>query len=380
MSIKIMLDSGAFSIWKRGGEIDLEDYIDFCLENREGIWQAVNLDVIPGKPGHRRTSAQVEEAAKQGWRNSKRMRKRGVEPIPVFHQGERLYWLEKMVGEGFRYIGLSPNKSLATGGKIPWLDQCWDYLAGIGGFPTVKLHAFGEAAFRILFRYPWFSVDSTSWILIGANGQIMVPGELPDGSYDFLTKPFQVSVSQGIAPRGKNKPRPRGFFPDRIASAAIAKQGNDLRTLGPETRDYVLRYLKHIGFTEQELATDDKARKRANIRFLQRMAAQYRQAPYRVRAGALARVGPDPIGTDRWPFKPNRLTFVFVSGITVDNCWMVTVENSSHSLMSYYDMADGGKRSFDLVEYSKRGLAYIEEWKPGVFARVVGNRRTRNRL
>ena len=108
----IIIDSGAFSAWTKGEEVDLDKYISFCKElkesreGRENIY-IVNLDVIPGSWGKRPTQEQREEAAEQGWKNMEYMFSKGIIPIHVFHQHEDFKWLDKITNE-IEYLGISP--------------------------------------------------------------------------------------------------------------------------------------------------------------------------------------------------------------------------------------------------------------------------------
>lgn len=343
--MKILLDSGAFTLWKQQKHvIDLDEYIEFCLEYADVIWKAVNLDVIPGVPGQTRTRSQVEEAAKQSWKNSRRMRKRGIEPLPVFHQGEGFDWLEKMIEEGYDYIGLSPNKRRSTKEKMVWLDDCFGYLCGGGKYPPIKVHAFGEAAAEILFTYPWFSVDSTSWTLLGGLGKILVPPPSQQGDYAWDRKPLAVSISS------------KG-----------GRGGTDYRTLGTNLQHYIREYAGSLGFSPKLLAENDKARKRLNIRYYCKVA-ESRTSPSFCRGPGF--FGPSSsLGVDSWEW--GSLRFVFVSSITVDNCFVVSIEDCGYSLLSYYNLKKEAHRKFDLRDYVSRGWDYLREWNPTIAARIV---------
>src|SRR5580692_1929900 len=87
--ISLMLDSGAFSAWKRGISINLAEYIAYIKKHEHLLASYVCLDQIPGKPGVKRTQAEVDDAAAQSYKNQQTMKKAGLTPIPVFHQGER---------------------------------------------------------------------------------------------------------------------------------------------------------------------------------------------------------------------------------------------------------------------------------------------------
>ena len=80
--MNILLDSGAFSAWRLGKPINIDEYCDFVAANECWISRCFNLDVInPAAP---------EEAANASFANLLRMRKQGLNPIPVFHVGEDL--------------------------------------------------------------------------------------------------------------------------------------------------------------------------------------------------------------------------------------------------------------------------------------------------
>src|SRR3990167_5875364 len=50
---KIIIDSGAFSVWSNGGKVDLNAYAQFCKEFQAKLDPSINLcitnlDVLPG--------------------------------------------------------------------------------------------------------------------------------------------------------------------------------------------------------------------------------------------------------------------------------------------------------------------------------------------
>jgi hypothetical protein len=47
--VKIFLDSGAYSVFKRGEVVSLSAYISYLKANKERLHRYVSLDVIPGK-------------------------------------------------------------------------------------------------------------------------------------------------------------------------------------------------------------------------------------------------------------------------------------------------------------------------------------------
>jgi hypothetical protein len=154
--IEMLIDSGAYSAWRQGNPINLDEYCTFLEANLDWIWRYVALDVInPGNPN---------VAASESYNNYLAMRNRGLSPIPVFHVGEDISWLHRLVDAGADYIGLSAS-SIGSRVQIDdWYAMCFDHLTDKAGLPIVKTHAFGEGRESCLSRFPWYSADSSSWL------------------------------------------------------------------------------------------------------------------------------------------------------------------------------------------------------------------------
>lgn len=176
-NFNLIIDSGAFTVWRKGREIDIQEYINF-LHQVKSLCKAdikvVNLDVIPGKFGETKKiykdKLKIEEAAKKGYENLIIMLENGIEPIHVFHQGESFKWLDKMV-EKVSYIGISPANDVYTYiNKKKWLDDVFDYLEKHQ--IKVDTHGFGVWSPNILLEYPWTSCDSLTWLMLGVYGNV----------------------------------------------------------------------------------------------------------------------------------------------------------------------------------------------------------------
>jgi hypothetical protein len=249
----LLLDSGAFSAWNAGAAVDIDDYIRFIKENAEHVAAYVNLDVIPGAPGVTPNAEQVEASAAQGWANMIYMEEHGLKPMPVFHQGERFAWLEKMVAHGCSYIGISPANDRSTAQKVLWLDRVFDTLCDAGGVPCVNTHSFGATSTVIIFRYPWYSVDSTTWLATGSRfGMILVPKLRADGSWEFSQKISRVFVSKEANPSR----------PGHINGLTGAEQAT------------VKRFVEQCGSTLDEVRDDRHARNMVNAMFFKLLSEQ----------------------------------------------------------------------------------------------------------
>jgi len=183
----IIIDSGAFSAWTRGLEIDLGKYAEYCHEmiykgEQDGkAVKVVNIDVIPGRKGNSsslnkvRSEANqnlIEDAAKEGYKNLKRLIGKGLTPIHVFHQGERWEWLHKMV-ELTDYIGISPANDLSVTSRKAWMASVFEYMEKHN--IKVDTHGFAVWMPSILKSLPFTSCDAVTWRVLAAWGGIYYP-------------------------------------------------------------------------------------------------------------------------------------------------------------------------------------------------------------
>ena len=241
---KIILDSGAFSAWNAGATIDLKKYGDYILEHQDQIDYIVNLDVIPAKPGVKKIpKEEIERSASQGFDNYLYLLDRGVKKeklIHVFHQNEDFKWLEKMLDFGMEYIGLSPANDRTTQEKMVWLDDCMKYVTNDKGEPIVKWHGFAVTSFRLMLRYPWYSVDSSTWATVAGRGVVFIPRKT-NGKWDYTKEPIKLSMSQVTAKKDHLELQSKGL------------------------QQHVLEYLKdfnlHLGESEFVLVDQDYQRK-----------------------------------------------------------------------------------------------------------------------
>lgn len=252
--VHLMLDSGAFSGWSGAAsdKVRLRKYCDFIERYKDIISVYVNLDQIPGKNGKWESSgpslqASVEASAKKSYENLERMRDRGLKPMPVFHQGENLYWLEKMLKDGERYIGIGLNQNAYVQSQVRWLDEIFTLLTDKQGRPLIRTHGFGATKHVMLTRYPWSTVDSTTWATTPAYGKIIVP-HYENGKPDFLKKPHSLSVSGILLKHASNQLRQYDL-------------------LGDIHRQWIDSWLTDCGVTVLDVKYNHRARRKVLLRY-----------------------------------------------------------------------------------------------------------------
>jgi hypothetical protein len=158
---KVFLDSGAFSAFTKGVKVDIKKYCRYIQENQDIIECASVLDAIGDPQGTYENQAEMERL--------------GTRPLPCFHYGEDERYLEYYVAN-YDYITLGGMVPISTPQLKYWLDRLWEkYLTDGAGRPKIQVHGFGLTTLSLMERYPWYSVDSSSWVQIAANGNVILP-------------------------------------------------------------------------------------------------------------------------------------------------------------------------------------------------------------
>lgn len=215
--VDLFLDSGAFSAWSRKTEINIDDYISFIKTHEDDLTVYANLDVIGSAEGT--------------WKNQLHMEKHGLKPLPVFHpMHEDVSWLTKYLDRGCAYIafGGMAGGDFSSQQITQMLDKVFsEYVCDSKGFPKFKVHGFGITSVPLLVRYPWYSVDSTSWVQTGRFGSIFVP-KIIKGKYDYTAVPRKVNVS--------------------TKSPKIKEAGQHIKTFSSLEQKEIISYIESKGY------------------------------------------------------------------------------------------------------------------------------------
>lgn len=154
---ELFLDSGAFTAFSKGAEIAIDQYAAF-IHDTHNLWTV-------------RSSLDAIGNAAKSYDYLKQLEALGCKVQPVFHAREDVSWLVKYLDAGYDYIFIGGMVPETTQWLTGWLDDLFNnYLTNADGAPRVKLHGFGLTDQKLMFRYPWHSVDSTSWLMTGIFG------------------------------------------------------------------------------------------------------------------------------------------------------------------------------------------------------------------
>lgn len=152
----LFLDSGAYSAFTKKETIDLKDFMGFCKKTQDYWTVIAALDVIGDYH--------------QSWSNYRAMVDAGLNAFPTFHYGEPWDFLEQMLEEA-PYMALGGLVGAHESVQQAWLDEAWSRMVDKKGRPRNKVHGFGMTTHNLILRYPWYSVDSTSWLMQAMYGK-----------------------------------------------------------------------------------------------------------------------------------------------------------------------------------------------------------------
>ena len=208
MDVGIMIDSGAFSfhrfmhkqkMTKSGKELrielvdklrdeTIEKYVEFIKRRGNEFDFYVNFDIV--------------KDAKIVYRMQKKLEKMGIKPMPMIHGDSGIEWLERYLEEGYNYIGIGSSGGTATvrrkwKGNTYYMDSCFNLIDkySVRG-RKIKVHGFGRTSMAMMFGWPFYSVDSSTWAKAGAFGAILIPS-------DKGLKSFSVSLRRGHRSQSK---------------------------------------------------------------------------------------------------------------------------------------------------------------------------------
>lgn len=342
--VELLLDCGSFSAWNRGEpHLDLKKYIAFVKANEKSLFGYVSLDVIPGVFGQKRTLREVENSAKQGYCNQQVMRDAGLNPIPVFHQGESFAWLDQFLKDGEPYIGISTAKDLSFDEHVRWLDQVYSILCDKQGRSLVKTHGFGITNPPLLFKYPFWTVDSTTWSLTPGFGIVIVPIYV-NGKPDYLRNPIRITTSG-------------------IHQKSAANQKMQLEALGPANYKAVKQFLEQEAkVTVAECRYSASARRKVTLTYYLGLMKALRDVRFRGGSGGLFDRTTRSTHLQKSKSIVSNLCVMFATSLSKEWSKELSAVGANTRLLSYYELKN--KPPEVLAEYVATGIVGSYTKKP----------------
>ena len=98
----------------------------------------------------------------------------GVHTLPCFHFGDRWELLDEYMKYS-DYVAIGGLVRTDMSALIRFFDELFERIANADGTPKIKTHGFGLTSLPLMLKYPWYSVDSSTWVQWAANGLILAP-------------------------------------------------------------------------------------------------------------------------------------------------------------------------------------------------------------
>lgn len=152
------IDNGAFSVWKKGGELDLKGFSEFISSwyQHPGFDWYCMPDVIEGSDD--------ENAELRGqWSLLVNSKIWGL-GVPIWHMHEKISTLERLVNN-FPRVALGSSGEYAVVGNSAWwgrMAEAMEVACDAEGRPIAKLHGLRMLDSTICSHLPLSSADSTN--------------------------------------------------------------------------------------------------------------------------------------------------------------------------------------------------------------------------
>ncbi len=180
----------------------------------------------------------------------------GVHPVPIVHYGTPMKYVDRyleagrydLLGVGGLGQGVSRNEYFA------WGDQFFMHICPEKNrfLPVIKTHGFAMTSWELICRWPWWSVDSATWVKLSAYGWLYVPRwaegkgwrfDRPPMMINFSIRPGEIKEAAGVLPR-ENGVSPRQM-----------ERMKHFTNITPETQKVCLKWIEHLGL---EMGSIDK--------------------------------------------------------------------------------------------------------------------------
>lgn len=236
MEFSLMVDSGAHHFFehnvRKGFGIEEKEMWDWEAYKSKEFWDGVENYIKFIKEYKDLLDIYVVMDAiyepEISWQVYKYMKyKHKLDPMPVYHYNEPIAYFKKYMKET-DFIGISGlGQGIPKNKYINWANKVFSLVCDSKTLlPNYKIHGFAMTSTQLIKRYPFYSVDSSSWVQYSQYGQILVP-KVKNNKFNFLTRPYVIFVSTRC--------------PD------INIEGLHFNTLTQTEKKSILYYLESIG-------------------------------------------------------------------------------------------------------------------------------------
>jgi hypothetical protein len=238
----LFLDSGAHTLYNIHSAYKKKITSGYNFYDSDEFWEYVNTYAHFVKKNHRYftlcANVDVIFNPERSCNVQKYLRDRNIDVLPVVHYGTPVHWLDRYVRMGYTYIALGgAGQEVSPLVYFQWADQIFFN----SKYKGIKFHGFAATSFPIMKRYPWTSLDSTTWITQGGYGNVYFP-KWRNGAWDY-SDPIVLACT----------PRRMDSIPISSKTGSLGINLQAIQTKTPTVYKKCCQYLEEMGITLDEL-------------------------------------------------------------------------------------------------------------------------------
>lgn len=123
----------------------------------------------------------------------------GVIPVPIIHYGTEMRYVDRYLEAGYYdLLGVGGlGQGVSRHEYFRWGDHFFSHICPASNklLPIIKTHGFAMTSWELICRWPWWSVDSATWVKLSAYGWCMFPRWSDKKGWRFDLPPIVLNFS-----------------------------------------------------------------------------------------------------------------------------------------------------------------------------------------
>lgn len=218
----------------------------------------------------------------------------GVTPVPIIHYDTPLRFVDRYVGGKYWLLGVGGlGQGVSRHEYFKWGDTFFSHICPESNKfkPVIRTHGFAMTSWELICRYPWWSVDSATWVKLSAYGWLYVPRWSERKGFRFDKTPMMINFSVRPPKKKIRKYPGLGLVDDTDSAPREKERGKHFKNIEPSAREGVLKWLEHVGVEMGSVdengdmltfgvSSHHRARSMANLAYLKDLEASRPEWPY----------------------------------------------------------------------------------------------------
>jgi len=200
----------------------------------------------------------------------------GIQPVPIIHYGTPMSYVDRYVKAGkYDLLGVGGlGQGVSRHEYFDWADEFFTHICPKENkyLPVIKTHGFAMTSWELICRYPWWSVDSATWVKLSAYGWLYIPRwSATRQAWRYDRPPIMVNFS--------------------FRSPRKSERQKHYDNVTPEVKQTADRWLKYLGLeqgsvdaegemVEFGVSSHHRARSIANLRYLKELEQSRPEWPH----------------------------------------------------------------------------------------------------